>query len=197
MAFSGQVIENPENGERVCFLRTAKETGGHSLSLQSSLKPGGFVGAEHVHPQQTSRFQVLTGPVAFRIAGRRMEVGRGQTVSVLPATPHRYWNTTDHVVSVIVEFQPALRTETLFETFFGLAREGRVAGERVRNLFQEAVLLEEFSAESRPNWSPMRLRVLRLVALIGRLLGYRPIDERYIAPAPAGELPAADASSAA
>ena len=196
MAFSGQVIENPENGERVRFLRTARETGGRVLSFQSSLRPGGFVGVEHVHPLQTSHFQVLTGPVTFRIAGRQFKVARGETITVHPGTPHRYWNDTDHPVSVMVEFRPALRTETLFETFFGLARDGMVAGDRVRNLFREAVLVEEFSAESRPTCSPVRWRALRLMALIGRLLGYRAIDQRYIAPAPAGEPPAAAGSAA-
>src|SRR5207253_11041196 len=85
----------PKSGEPVRFLRTAGETGGQVLSFQSSLKPGGFVGAEHLHPLQTSHFQVLTGPVSFRVAGRLLRVARGETVTVLPGTPHRYWNPTD------------------------------------------------------------------------------------------------------
>jgi len=196
VAYPGQVIDNPENGERVRFLRTAGETGGQVLSFQSSLKPGGFVGAEHLHPLQTSHFQVLTGPVSFRVAGRLLRVARGETVTVLPGTPHRYWNPTDHVVSVVVQFRPALRTETLFEAFFGLAREGKVSGERICNPFQEAVLIEEFSAESRPTWGPGRWRALQLTARIGRLLGYRAVDLRYLASAPAGQPPAAAASAA-
>jgi hypothetical protein len=124
-----------------------------------------------------------------------MQVARGGTVTVLPGTPHRYWNATDHVVSVVVQFRPALRTETLFEAFFGLAREGKVAGERVRNPFQEAVLMEEFSAESRPTWGPARWRALRLTARIGRILGYRAVDPSYLVPP--DEQPPAAASSAA
>lgn len=39
---------------------------------------------------------------------------------------HAWWNPSDEPARVLVEFRPALRTETFFRQFFGLARDGKV-----------------------------------------------------------------------
>jgi hypothetical protein len=52
---TGQTIENPLTGERVTFLRTARDTGGKSVLIEVGVEPGGAVAAAHVHPHQTER----------------------------------------------------------------------------------------------------------------------------------------------
>lgn len=195
MAWSGEIIENPVNGERVRFIQTAQDTTGQCLRFESSMRSGGFVGAEHVHPRQSSHFQVVAGTARFRVDGRLLDLREGQTLTVIAGTPHRFWNDSPEELRMIVEFRPALRTETLFETFFGLARDGKVMGESIRNPLQDAVVLDEFFDESHPTQPAWLLRVRRMLAPLGRRLGYRAIYPRYSGPAGAGFTPEQQAAS--
>lgn len=67
MAFAGQAIENPATKERVTFRATTQDTGGEYFQMATSLPPGGFVAARHVHPYQRERFEVLEGTARFRL----------------------------------------------------------------------------------------------------------------------------------
>ena len=70
MAYSGQIIENPVSGERITFLRTARDTGGERLEFELELTPDGHVPGAHVHPEQEERFEVLEGVMRFRLGLR-------------------------------------------------------------------------------------------------------------------------------
>jgi hypothetical protein len=71
--------------------------------------------------------------------------------------------------------RPALETEALLETLFGLARDGKVGKRGEPNLLRLAVISREFSELGRPTRpSPGVQRVLLApLAAVGRLLGYR------------------------
>jgi quercetin dioxygenase-like cupin family protein len=82
MVQSGHVIENPVTGERITFLRTAAKTNGELLQLMLSVKPRGFVAAEHEHPRQEERFEVVSGRMRFRIRGIERVVGAGDDILI-------------------------------------------------------------------------------------------------------------------
>jgi hypothetical protein len=94
------------------------------------------------------------------------------------------WNESQEEAHALVEYRPALRMETLFETLFGLGRDGKTDEEGSPRLLQGAVILEEYEDEYRlvrpPR--PVQEALLAVLAPIGRLLGYRGHYPQYSPP---------------
>jgi mannose-6-phosphate isomerase-like protein (cupin superfamily) len=177
---TGPIIENPLHGERVRFLKTVPETDGELLQYESWLAPLGSVGVPHVHPVQESRFLLLSGRASFMVDGHSLELGPGETLTVGPRTPHYLWNAGDTEAHLIIEFRPGLLKQEYFETSFGLARDGRLNLNGIRNLLQYAVLTAAYRKESRPlNQARWVHAALICLAPLGRLLGYRAHYARY------------------
>ena len=116
---------NPVTGERLVFRQTSRETGGEAVVVETYVQPNGFVAAAHVHPSQEERFQVLRGSVGFKVGGRKLVAGPGQRLTVPAGTPHKFWNAGDEVAHFVCEIRPALQFESLVETMFALAAEGK------------------------------------------------------------------------
>jgi quercetin dioxygenase-like cupin family protein len=185
VARRGEVLESPINGQRAAFRETAEDTGGELLRLDFFVAPGGFLGSEHLHPKQEERIEVLSGTLLCRVDGRERSVNEGEAVTVPPGTPHTLWNESPVEAHALVEYRPALRMETLFETLFGLGGDGKTDEEGSPGLLQGAVMLKEYEDEyrlARPSL-PVQKAVLAVLAPIGRLLGYRARYARYSEPA--------------
>ena len=84
-----QVITNPLSGEQITIRATAADTGGRALEWELVLAPGGKVPSSHAHPEQEECFTVLAGQMKFRVAGRRVIAGPGDTVRIPPGTVHK------------------------------------------------------------------------------------------------------------
>jgi quercetin dioxygenase-like cupin family protein len=176
MITSGDVLEHPITQEKIVFRKTARDTGGELLQGDLYLQPGAFVAAEHIHPLQEERFEVISGTLRGRVAGKDLASGPGETVVVPKGTPHVWWNSGDDELHVLVEIRPALRIETFFETFFGLAQDGKVNPKTgLPNPFQLALIMRTYRNElvlARPPGLVQTL-LFALLAPIGRLLGYK------------------------
>ena len=125
MAKSGDVFQHPVTGERVVWRKVAGDTKGALLQGDLFVQPTGFVAAEHVHPNQEERFEVLAGTLRLRIDGKEYTLQVGEVAVVPPGRPHVWWNVGAEEAHVLGEFRPALRTEMFLETFFGLATDGK------------------------------------------------------------------------
>ncbi len=125
MIRAGDSIENPVTGERLVFRQTSRETGGEAVVIETYVKPNGFVAAAHVHPSQEERFQVLRGSVGFRVGRKKIVAGPGQRLTVPAGTPHKFWNAGDETAHFVCEIRPALQFESLIETMFALAADGK------------------------------------------------------------------------
>jgi quercetin dioxygenase-like cupin family protein len=160
---------------RIVFRRTAQETERSLLEFDFFLAGRGVIAEEHLHPVQHERFEVIAGQVKGLVAGRARTAGPGDEVTVPPGVRHAWWNAGDETAHLRVQFRPALATETLFETFFALARSGRTDERGVPNLFWVAVLLTAHPNEMYPAFIPVPLlkALFTLTAPIGRALGYR------------------------
>ena len=185
MARRGEVLKSPINGQRAVFRETAKDTGGELLRLDFFVAPGGFLGSEHLHPKQEERIEVLSGTLRCRIGGRERSVRLGEAIDIPPSVAHTLWNESQEEAHALVEYRPALRMETLFETLFGLGRDGKTDEEGSPRLLQGAVMLEEYKDEYRLARGPLPVQkvVLAVLAPIGRFLGYRARYARYSKPA--------------
>jgi mannose-6-phosphate isomerase-like protein (cupin superfamily) len=176
MIRKGDKLENPVTGETLIFHRTSRETGGEAVVVETIVRPGGFVAAAHVHPHQSERFEVLEGRVGLRVGDRELVLGPGEVATVEPGTPHRFWNAGPGDARFLCEVRPALEFESLIETMFTLAAEGKTNRKGMPNPLRLAVIAREHFDTVRLPFPPpsMQRAALAAGALLGRALGYRP-----------------------
>jgi quercetin dioxygenase-like cupin family protein len=181
VARQGDTIGNPVTGERITFLETSRDTGGKLLRLDWSLAPDGFLPGAHTHPHQEERFEVLSGTLGLRVGRRKYRLGAGEAVVVPPGAVHAWWIDGDEVMRGQLEFRPALDMESVFETSFGLARDGKVSKKGVPGPLQIIALLDEYEDELGIPWVPKRLQhaVMSLLAPLARRRGYRGRYQEY------------------
>jgi mannose-6-phosphate isomerase-like protein (cupin superfamily) len=185
MIRTGDTIHNPVTGERVTFLATSADTDGEAVVIETVVQPDGFVAAAHVHPTQSERFAVKSGTLGVKAGGEKLTLGPGDVVTVEPGTPHRFWNAGDEPVRFVCEVRPALQFESLLETMFALAADGKTNRKGMPNLLRLAVIANAHFDTVRLPFPPDELQKLWLVlgAPIGRVLGYGAV----YTPAAAGE----------
>ena len=176
MIRTGTVIENPVTGERIIFRKTSRDTGGQAVVIETFVQPDGFVAAAHVHPSQEERFEVLKGSVGFKIGRDRLVAGPGQRVTVPAGTPHKFWNAGDSEAHFVCEVRPALQFESLLETMFALAADGKTNRKGMPNLLRLAVIAHAHFDTVRLPFPPAIVQRIGLAlgSPAGRLLGYEP-----------------------
>ena len=174
MIRAGDSIENPVTGERIVFRQTSRETGGEAVVIETFVQPGGFVAAAHVHPHQEERFQVLRGSVGMKIGREKHVAGPGTRLTVPAGTPHRFWNAGDETAHFVCEIRPALQFESLIETMYGLAADGKTNAKGMPNLLRLAVIAQAHFDTVRLPFPPAVLQRIGLAlgAPLGRTLGY-------------------------
>ena len=171
---AGDQIENPVTGERLVFHETASETGGERVVFETIVQPGGFVAAAHVHPFQTERFEVLEGTLGMRRGSEKVELRAGETVTVDPQTPHKFWNAGDGVVRFVCTVTPALEFERLIATMYSLAADGKTNRKGMPNPLRLAVIANNHFDDVRLPLVPQSLQKLALAmgAPVGKALGF-------------------------
>jgi quercetin dioxygenase-like cupin family protein len=117
MAAPGQELVDPVTGARLRFLATAASTGGAAVRMRIVAPSGWSAGPRHVHPHQTERLRVLGGPFEAKVGQTTRQLAPGDEIEVPPETRH-----TITLVGIAgeleVEFEPALRTEEMFEAMY-------------------------------------------------------------------------------
>jgi mannose-6-phosphate isomerase-like protein (cupin superfamily) len=177
MIRAGDTIENPVTGERIVFRQTSRETGGEAVVIETYVKPNGFVAAAHVHAGQEERFQVLRGSVGFKVGGRKLVAGPGQRLTVPAGTPHKFWNAGEETAHFVCEIRPALQFESLLETMFALAADGKTNRKGMPNPLRLAVIAQaHFDTVQLPFPPTILQRIgLAMAAPLGKALGYGPV----------------------
>jgi quercetin dioxygenase-like cupin family protein len=170
----GDRLENPVTGEVLVFHRTAAQTDGDSILVETIVRPEGFVAAAHVHPYQTERFEVLEGVLGLRVGEQELVAGPRDVAVVPPRTPHRFWNAGSHDVRFLCEIRPALQFESLIETMFTLAVQGKTNRKGLPNPLQLAVIAKAHFDTVQLPFPPAVLQraALALAAPLGRAIGY-------------------------
>ncbi len=179
MAKAGDIIENPATGERITFLNTTQETNGELLRFEYVLPPG-FTIAEHVHPHQEERHEVLSGTLRGRVGGQERDYGQGERVFGPAGVPHAWQNpSSDEHLRFVSELRPPLVFEAILETTFGLARDGKTTRQGIpKNPLQLAVLVDETRGMFYSSRVPVAIQeaflaLFAVLASVGRLLGYK------------------------
>ena len=174
-------IENPVAGERVTFLRRARDTGGEFVRLEVVAEPGAAGPPEHVHEHQEEYFSVRAGTLAGTVDGEPFRLGPGDEITVWPGTPHEWGNGGDDELRMVIEARPARRFEEVLEVFYGLARDGKTDERGLPSLLQLAVIGREYWEDNHATSPPplVQKATFAVLAPIGRLLGYRPHYPEY------------------
>jgi hypothetical protein len=171
VAYEGQEIVNPRTGQRMTFIELNDE-----LLRIDSVNPRNLDEREpgHVHPKQESGATVISGSLVFEVKGKERRVEPGESISIPPDTPHRFWNEGDEDAHSVQFFKPALDIASFFETFFALAQQGKLDAKGMPGTLQLAVMVPEFGDELRPLSPPWPvLRALTaLLAPIARARGF-------------------------
>ena len=129
-----------------------------------------------MHPSQTERFAVVSGRLGLKAGGKKQTLDAGQFVTVEPGTAHRFWNAGEEPVRFVCEVRPALQFESLIETMFALAADGKTNRKGMPNLLRLAVIANAHFDTVRLPFPPSWLQKAGLVlgAPVGRLLGFQP-----------------------
>jgi quercetin dioxygenase-like cupin family protein len=176
MIRTGDTIHNPVTGERITFHATSADTNGESVVIECTVQPDGFVAAGHVHPFQSERFAVIEGTLGLKRGKEKVTLGRGEVAVVEPGTTHRFWNAGEDEVTFVCEVRPALQFESLLETMFALAEDGKTNRKGMPNPLRLAVIARAHFGTVRlphpPAW--VQRAGLVLAAPFGRALGYGP-----------------------
>jgi mannose-6-phosphate isomerase-like protein (cupin superfamily) len=172
----GDTIANPVTGERVTFLKTSAETDGELVLIDTTVAPGGFVAAEHLHPYQSERFEIVFGEVEFML-GKEISVAKpGDVLMVEPSVPHRFRNVGEEEIRFLTEVRPALSFETFLQTMFGLASDGKTNEKGLPNPLRLAVIMNEQFNLVRLPFAPAWVQRLALAlgVPLGPLFGFEP-----------------------
>lgn len=178
MARVGAEMVNPATKERFVWRQTAASTGGEFAEVDLFLDKGATVDP-HIHPQQREDFRIEAGTLQLRVGKEEHTLTVGDEHSVEARTVHAWRNAGPGSAHVVVRFTPALCIEDFFETFCGLARDGKVNKKGLpSSLLQRAVLFHEFRHEiALP--APARYVVGPVIALLARLGTRRGLRGRY------------------
>lgn len=175
MARTGQVIINPLTGERITFLKTARETRGKLLRFDCRAPSHGARLPAHVHETSTERFAVLSGALGVMRGGRTYVLHAGQGIVIPAKVKHQWWNVGNEAVHFRVEIRPPRDFEAALEMACDLARRGKMTrGCIPKNPFDLAYLgrLSESYLPTVP--VIVQKSALAAIASIGWLLGYEP-----------------------
>ena len=172
-----RVIANPLSGEHIT-ISAAADPGGRVLEWELVLAPGGRVPSSHAHPEQEECFTVVAGQMRFRVGGRRVIAGPGDTVRVPPGTVHHFANAGPGPATVAVQTRPALNMADLLRTAAVLAQDQHAAGRTMPRPLDLALFMRDFEREVRAPYLPAALvrAVIRPAAWLARRLG---LDARY------------------
>lgn len=114
-------LENPVSRERF----TIRASGPEALVLEVRVPPDMIRPPAHLHRSQQESFEVLHGQVTVQTGPRRRTLGHGDRIAVAPGTPHTWWNSGSDEAVLRAEFRPPGHAQSFFETFCGMASEGR------------------------------------------------------------------------
>ena len=175
MLREGDKITNPRNGQVMIVLKTGAETNGQLLQIECFSPQTLEREPEHIHPFQENSFEIISGSCVFDIDGKEQIVGPGESINIPANIPHHFWNAGDEVAHYMQQFKPALEIDRFFETFFALARDGKLNKNGIPNFFHTSVIGLAYKDEIRITKPPWVLQyiIYNILAPFGKLMGYK------------------------
>jgi oxalate decarboxylase/phosphoglucose isomerase-like protein (cupin superfamily) len=136
---------------------------------------------QHYHPSQEEDFIILKGQMTVRMDGKIMILREGDHLHIPSNTAHSMWNNSNDKVIVNWKVKPALTTEYLFETFAGLAADGKTNKNGTPGFLQVSLLANEYEKVFRLSKPPFIVQkiVFAILKPFAYLAGCRSVYKKY------------------
>ena len=188
MATPGDVIENPVTGERITFLVTARDTKGASMRCHLVIQPGGGSADPQFCPAQGKLVSVVEGTLQLTFDGKVQSLGPGHEQFIPKGALHQLKNASSDPVHLQVEMRPSQRAETLLETLFGLARDGKTDAQGRPSFLQASAIFTGYREETAPiRWVDRYVGQHPLVRWWAKRKGFQPVYAQYSPGIPVGQ----------
>lgn len=152
--------------------RSTEETNGDYLEMRFEIETAtGDSPPLHIHPHAEESYEVLSGVLEVNVEGEWKQVPAGEKHSVPPGTSHTFRN--KEPVELINVHKPALAHEQFFRRFHRLVTEQgvRLPPNNFKSLVLLGMLFSDHEQEVISVKPPQF--VMRSLAVLGRILGYR------------------------
>lgn len=107
MARRGLTLTDPTTGQTITFRRTAADTDGELLEMETTYVASQGRPPMHFHPGQAERFEVLEGELRVRLGRARSTLGPGDVLEIPAGVRHAMHGSA----RARWEVRPALATE--------------------------------------------------------------------------------------
>ena len=175
-------MNNKITGQDILFLKTAKDTKGRLLEMESVYNARSVEPIEHYHPAQEEDFSIVEGELSVKINGQLTIYKAGEHFHIPKGVKHSMWNTSAGKTVINWQVRPALNTEYLLETSNGLVKDGKTNDKGMPDILQVALIANRFSGVfrlGRPPYIVQRI-VFSLLAPVAFLAGKRGMYKKYI-----------------
>ncbi|MGH3144284.1 MAG: cupin domain-containing protein [Rubrobacter sp.] len=172
-------IENLLSKERITFLQTGAETEGELFAFEVRVPPDMVSPPAHLHSAEEEHLEVLEGEMTVQTDGQRHVLRPTESYVVKPGVAHTWQNSGPGPLRFRAEFRPAGNMQSFFETYCGLAAEGRSDESGQPPLPQVAASLALWGMYlAGPPILAQRL-LMAMLRPLAWLRGYRPRYERF------------------
>jgi quercetin dioxygenase-like cupin family protein len=182
MAYKGKVLKNSVTGQDITFLKTAKDTGGRLLEMESVYNAHSTEPISHYHPAQEEDFVVLEGELSVKMNGVLRVYKAGEQFYVPKGTVHCMWNASSRKTVINWQVRPAMNTECLLETGCGLAQDGKTSADGKPGLLQVALIANHYAPVFRIAKPPFIVQRILFTILtpFAYLAGYKAVYKQYL-----------------
>ena len=172
-------IENGLSKERITVLETGAQTSGERFAFEVRVPTDMVSPPPHLHVAEEERLEVLEGEMTLQANGRRYVLPPGGSHVLKRGVAHTWWNSGSGPLRIRAEFRPAGNMQSFFETYCGLAAEGRSDERGQPPLLQVAASLRLWGMYlARPPILAQRL-LMAVLRPLAWLRGYRQRYERF------------------
>lgn len=155
---------NPAINDSATFLQTSAETNGAFTLIEIEL--GKSDGPPlHYHKTFSEKFEVKQGVLYLQVKKEHMVLQAGESFTVPPGTPHRFYNTKDTSVTFDITLRPGhTGMENFIKIFYGLAADGLTDKKGKPKKFAHLAVALIISDSNAPGWMSLLSPVLRSTA---------------------------------
>lgn len=133
----------------------------------------------HLHRGQREQFAVLEGEVTVQVRKNLHVLGAGASFAVEPGAPHTWWNSGAGELRMLAEFRPPGGMLSFFETFCGIAQEGRANSQGGPPFLQVAASARLWDSYLGGPPVAMQRALFAVLGPLARLRGYRASYDRF------------------
>jgi len=170
-------LENPVSKERF----TIRARGPEAFVLEVRVPPDMIRPPLHLHRGQQESFEIRHGQVTVQAGREQHALGPGDRFAVAPATPHTWWNSGPDEAVLLAEFRPPGQMQSFFETFCGMAAEGRCNSQGSPPFLQIAASARWWDMYLAGPPVTLQRALFAALGPLARLRGYRASYQRFSA----------------